>query len=281
MQSLRDRARAESDTPYRRLIAPKLEAWRNEMADWLSEQQEVVAACMAVAGFEYEPRDVITPSFDVVPSIDPVSDAAAVGYGLSSEAYPFWELRPDPTNVIPAAPYLAAEDPNDAIVAALTPRDAAAYWLAYTGGGTRVGCGVLLHEEYPTQPFALLQASLLLEFSELERAISDDPRIDDADAGWRACMAAFGLPFEHPSEPGSEAFANAQALYGTSSPEELERRSAEVEARERQLATADAECSIERRRIQLEVRIHHEQNFVDEYGDRILELLTDPEPPTA
>jgi hypothetical protein len=284
---------------------------RAELAkDRARRYQELIATCMAEAGFTYLP---------VLPDARP----ADTGMGGDEEAR-LVELGLGISTVIDRDPeafrYAAdgPEDPNAAVVETLDDAERQEYLLALRGPSTDPwgGCAGEASERVSgdTTGVAALWESLSPALQEMEAAVVADARIVAALADWRTCMADAGFGrLQNPDEvwsvgaeeirreferliggPGAmNPFADMtveQTLEAFSSmtDEEIE---AAAEARRREvlatidrdalarlqdeeiaLALADFRC----RRImvdaELTVRAEHEARFVDDHRDVLMRI---------
>ncbi len=254
--------------------------------------EELVAACMAEAGFEYHPM-IETPSYvSISPQPRSVEDAEDFGYGLSIEWAPGsgtgrWPASPQET---------AAERANREYTESLSAAARVEYDRALMGD-----LGAVLDEEFDPATDAGCtgraydEAGRTVrppEFAEVIEAMDqaywqaeEDPRVVDARRGWGPCMAEAGYA-------GLDQFVDANALADSmvssfrtanadridlslaesqydaieaSVPEEL----AELQAAERALAVADMTCreSSGYDRVHREVTAEYEQQVVDRYRD--------------
>lgn len=236
----------------------------------LREAEQLVAACMAEAGFVYHPQVPDAPPGHPAPDVLTPEHAAEVGYG---------ETIPPAPGVVPNAwarrlGPVAGEQENLDYRAGLSPEALAEYWAAldgaaqhdgaapqdapgaapHAGGASQDGAGagcrptamgqvfadVVVPEEFRAAETALRQSRV---------AVEADARLEAATAQWRACMAEAGHPgldghdggrdlvvpraAELPA-PADMAFEQVAETF----PTEL----AELQAFERAVATADAEC---------------------------------------
>ncbi|KGM15344.1 hypothetical protein N867_09550 [Actinotalea fermentans ATCC 43279 = JCM 9966 = DSM 3133] len=201
----------------------------------LLENEEIVAACMAEQGFEYEPMDwaaILELQWareaewdEPVPALDPadaVEAARTYGYGL-------FTTPEEPED--PAGDGAVVQDPNDERVAQMSQAEERAWYLALWGPGqgeayiaeeepydwTKYGCsGVAAHElgtdvreSFDDSPWADLREQIYA----LRDGLDADPALEDVRQGWMACMEDQG----HPGYTGVR-----EPL------EEMQRRSAEI-----------------------------------------------------
>lgn len=257
--------------------------------------EELVAACMAEAGFEYHPMVEMPSYVSISPQPRTVEDAEEFGYGLSIEsAGPGtgtgrWAASPQET---------PAERANREYKESLSPAARMEYELALMGDP-----GAALEEGYDPatdggcQGRAYEEAGRTVrppEFAEVIEAMDqafwqaeEDPRVVDARRGWGPCMAEAGYP-------GLDQFTDARILADSmvssfraanadridlglaesqydaikaSVPDEL----AELQAAERALAVADVTCreTSGYDRVHREVTAEYEQQVVDRYRDEL------------
>lgn len=249
-------------------------------------QQEVVARCMADAGFTYVPFvDESGPWTPPGPEAGTLEYAERYGYGI---AFPD---APDNPERMVSGP--RPVDPNRAVVETLDEGEQAAYAVALNGPESTVsdlaadtdgplfgdmtgptdwsrrGCIGKAMIEVPFT-FAVVEE----QFPELSVALGQvgeleygDPRMDELDRDWAACMASAGYPglrtqmdaHDLADEPYQAARAKAvEAIDGgpellfERSPageaawaafdEALEKHAAPLRAAERELAVADVTC---------------------------------------
>ena len=201
----------------------------------LTENEELVAACMAEEGFEYTPTDWrANPSaLEEAPrargavDVDLVAAAALYGYGISTQAL-FDEAQEAPAPVV---------DPNAERVAAMSSAERQAWDLALAGPGqgdayhegreaydwTQYGCqGRAGHEQEAAAPESRARegfddsawSDLRDAIWELEASVPADPRLADARTGWSSCMAAAGYPgYDDPSDATMEIVDRASRIW--------------------------------------------------------------------
>ena len=175
-------------------------AWSRQPSD-AERLEQLVAACMAEAGFAYVPV-VGTDASDGPAAVSPAdatgvaADAAGVGpeartgYGVTAQE--------------PPAPRPA--DPNAAVVAALTPAEQDAYRLALDGAARpddadgrydwrRAGCRGSAQNAVYGDPATLDDAAALAaDLAGARLTAASDPRVAELDEAWAACMRKAGHP---------------------------------------------------------------------------------------
>lgn len=165
-------------------------AWSAPTSD-VARMEQLVAECMADAGFTYVP----TTGAATAGALDSPSGRTD-GYGITSGA---WPGPPD-------------ADPNAAAVAALAPTEQQVYWTTLEGdavqvveevGGDgawqydwqRAGCrGRAQHQVYGDPAQLDDAAALQAELAEARLAAAADARVAELDAAWAACMTTAGHP---------------------------------------------------------------------------------------
>jgi len=165
--------------------------------------EQLIAQCMADAGFAYTPVDqpeaVTAPLTEPDPAPGTREYAERYGYGVTA----------DPAAAAEPAPAEPWVDPNAAYVQAMPPAEQQEYWAALQGDRAAAAddgewqydwhaadCqGWAQNEVYGTDDqladeFATLQA----ELADVRLAAAADPRVAELDAAWAACMADAGYP---------------------------------------------------------------------------------------
>jgi hypothetical protein len=236
--------------------------------------QELLAACMAEAGFEYVPS-LTNMSFVDEAAIDPPRGsrefAQAYGYGLAA---------------LPAgarSPYRA--DPNDDILAAMSQAQAAEYFSARDGtwsegdaGWKPGGCDVWARGEM--QAVAAdhdpVYVALKAEVDRIEaEVVPAHPVVMAVDRAWSACMSDAGFPGyarqPEAEERERERFETPEVADGAIGPDGLtDGQRAELPL-ERALATADWDCTDEVGYAPVVARVRNEaqQVYVDARRDEL------------
>ncbi|NOY57223.1 MAG: hypothetical protein GXP34_14750 [Actinobacteria bacterium] len=135
----------------------------------LMDQEDAIAACMTVKGFEYIPH---------LPADWVMERAAELDYARGGSG----DVNVD-----------APVDPNDVILARVTPEQVDAYQTAYWGDETTPGCYDVTYE----QVFGVNRARQLDELAaaaeKVDAAMATDPRMINARATYVTCMHGYGL----------------------------------------------------------------------------------------
>jgi len=240
------------------------------------EEEEVVAACMTEAGFEYLPNTGshgFGDGSDLEHPPDSREFAEQYGYGMA--------VVPDGLTPGPGV------DPNRAYIEAMSASEAAEYYQAYRGDWVgsdsgeepdweQMGCvGKAVLEVYRSG--AAADATYLALKDEVDRIEADlvptHPDVVRADAEWSDCMADAGYPdytrqpeakarwIEHMNDPdgngvGDPGDAAAQARLA---PEEIA------------LATADWDCRDRTGYDDVVARVRNaaQQEYVDAHRDEL------------
>jgi hypothetical protein len=245
--------------------------------------EEALAACMGEAGFEYvpDPNGLFFIEFPAGEGLDSRAFAEQYGYGLRSQ----------PAGA--AAATAVGDNPNDAIVAAMTEAEAAEYesvrdgtsYEDYLSGSpedqadwTRHGCdGRARHEVYDSGPVAD-QTYLALE-AEIERidaeVVPSHPDVVAADAAWVECMADAGFPgYTRQPEARQGEFDRLGASGGGAGPVRPDGTTDGLLAgaeEEVAIATADWDCTDQARYLDIVARVRNEaqQEYVDAHRDAL------------
>jgi len=151
--------------------------------------EDLIATCMSEQGFEYLPveRDTRWDAPETSTEFGTLEHAEIYGFGITTTQ------RYSPT-------WLATEpdDPNQALLAEMTPAEREAWETAYWGSlaeGAEPGCRMRAQEEvFPhlgdDSPFAALEADVRA----LQDAIEADPRMQELRVQWGRCLADAGYP---------------------------------------------------------------------------------------
>ncbi len=169
------------------------------------EMEESIARCMGEQGFEYLPYTGAYVAVDLQESDPPPGSrefAEQHGYGFAAAPE---GMRPD----------VQAENPNDAITAAMSEAELEAYTAALwgeqdadvEGEPTVGGCFGAAREEVwdVDDP---VRAALEAEIARIDAEVAPtDPAVVEAAAAWSGCMADAGHPgYVDPSAPEQEAW---------------------------------------------------------------------------
>ena len=217
------------------------DADREAAANDFRHSEQLVADCMHQQGFQYIPRDYNeaidakvknTEAFDLPPD----QYAERWGYGISTI---------DPSQFKAEVP----DDPNSAIVEALSPAARSAYetsmygfdtseggLMSSGGNGTVVarpmdskldapapdGCSTRAMREVYGEDFDRPDTAATSEFDGLNEEmgalwdrVSNDPRVSEAKTGWDDCMADAGHPeATDPDNAAQLVIDRFSALYG-------------------------------------------------------------------
>lgn len=219
-----------SEVDPNQFIVDAYERATGTFADPLAQHNysSAIAECMSKAGFEY----AVPPMGNSVPGdIDRVAYIEAHGYGV------FERLDAVPGN-----------DPNEAIVAALSDAERDAYYVALLGADSDrktvndrngveyqsyagSGCIYASFEQLGVSMDEAMQNQALLDvaFQEALAAVDSDRAVVAGWDAWSRCMSKAGYTVETRSE------ARALAHSYTDDPQTLE-------VKEQQLAAADVAC---------------------------------------
>lgn len=200
----------------------------NELRGRIEERK---VACMAEAGFEYQPY--MRPRFEVSSSKARVrgallteSDrewAQTYGYGLTAS----WEEE---------AAWFDA-NPNKSIQQAFSPAEAATYGEAFDV------CASMAQEEAGISLASFIELSIQVDrlLADLETQIMTDPRLADATESWVECMAQEGHNYRRLTDP-RDALASRLFSFAPDEREDAVEFHASVKSEEIQLAIEDLNC---------------------------------------
>ena len=189
------------------------DASQEQFRRWQMSQQERIAVCMANQGFEYVPA--VAPGNVDVLALDEEQYAREQGFGISTR---YNTVEED-----------AAEqwvDPNEAIVAAMSDSEEAAYYTALYGEETGLeegaeesdatfwggGCQGEAAQEVFGQADAIFQELEPL-LTDLQERVEADPRLADADRRWTACMSDRGYDYDDAEDLQNTAIPDLQNRY--------------------------------------------------------------------
>jgi len=243
------------------------------------QYEELLAACMAEAGFEYVPSLVNMAGFVDEAAIDPPRGsrefAEQYGYGLVS--------------LPPGARSPVIENPKDEIVAAMSEAEVAEYFRARDGAWGEgapepgedwkpEGCDVWARGQMAAVA-ADQDATYQALKAEVDRIDSDvvptHPDVVAADAAWSECMADAGFPgyarqpeAEDRERERSEAPDVANGAIG---PDGLTDGQREGLPHERAVAVADWDCvdDVGYTDVVARVRARAQQEYVDAHRDEL------------
>lgn len=243
-----DNAAADVPTPEEMQSTPLAEfmGWNQDPADfedeWQAQErevQELIVACMAEEGFEYQPE-----IYDAVDSFDPWSDSEFepgtrewvenYGYGILT----FFEEEQSTVGletaefVDPNAEYLATlgEDGMDAYYAALhgdqpeldsslSEEEMEELWANFVPSGCYAEAEAEVYGSDFFGPGGSEEPGEMEEFWSLQEdlweRLEGDPRIAEASADWSACMADAGHTFADQEELFDSLTDRSDEFYGS------------------------------------------------------------------
>ncbi len=149
----------------------------------LYEEEAAIAECMAKKGFEYIPW--VDPL--VLELEGPTVDQGA-GPLVEFEGYGVFTVGTETRTLQPA------ENPNQKVLGGMDDSECEAYWEAYWGSDSKMGCVDSVFE----QTHGIVQEdflALLAEMSEYVSVGENDPRVLAARRSWSSCMAEAGFEF--------------------------------------------------------------------------------------
>lgn len=254
----------------------------------MMEIEELTAACMAEQGFEYIPVDwsesggVISAETDV--DYESREYAEQYGYGITT-MYSEDESSSSEED--------APEDPNQAIVEAMSPAEQEAYYEALYGQmdeepaeGEEIsyepsGCSGEAQMQVYGDQMELWEDPRFEElFEAMDQIYTDaenDPRMAELNTAWSDCMADAGhTDLADPSAAQDSIMTAADGLWSESEdPSDIEPEMADLREREIALATADWDCkdSVDYQQTSLEIQFEYEEEFVEEWQADIDALI--------
>ncbi len=252
------------------------QAERDAAAEDFRRQEEIIAGCMHEQGFEYVQLDynqAVDAKVKNVEAFDlpPDQYAERWGYGISTI---------DPSQFTAEAP----DDPNSAIVEALSPEARSAHQTAlYEGEGScqSKALKAIYGEDFGRKDEAPSEFDALNEeMGAVWDRVTNDPRVIEAKQGWADCMADAGHPeATSPDNAAQLVIERFSALYGVepgqfkevragmkSAPQQPDAAAlAEVQSYERGLAIADRECKAAYDDVVFTVQSEVENRFIDEH----------------
>lgn len=290
-----------SDSPLEALLEEYLGDWSNEQVNaQLVRMEELVAECMAEQGFDYTPVDYTAMDLDLTgEGLDAewgtAEFAQEYGYGLTTNPVLGDETAPEDPNAEYVAAMSASE--QDAYYRALygdeyetlsTDPEAAATtsWedLGCTGAAQNEMLGVAGEED----EFTALQE----EMATMMASADADPRLNQANADWAACMAGRDHPgltavgdaeaeitaeltrlqqeaYAAATDPTTGVVDEAAAQAALAAP------LAELGEREVVTAVDDAECRVESGYddVRAEVDAEYQAEFLAEHRTELLQWL--------
>lgn len=238
---------------------------------WLLENEELIAACMKEQGFEYVPQAPTLLGFNYGnlgrAEMDDPEWVKRYGYGIVES--------PDREDVV------IVEDPNEAIVAALSTAESTAYHRALIGQTDAYDAD---GNYDPTKGGCMGAAQIALdakdplrgdEFKPLQDAVMDfytdfplQPEIVELDALWAACMSEAGHgPYVMQIDPLNEINSDYYVLVDEQGDAAWDDPAmAAIGSKEITLALADLECreEVDYRAATFAVRTTLEERFVED-----------------
>ena len=249
--------------------------------------QQALAACMARSGFQYVPHIGVVGSLtrgSGLPSGLPADEfRRRYGYGVAAGFKSALNLSPEPIE----------PDPNEAIRAAMTAQDQAAYDRALHGsihrGNLPGGCQAQAPDPIPVAGTA---GELEDDLNELQSRIDADEHVVTARLDWTECMSRAGYPFSDDQQIQDDLLRRMNPLYDAIAGEDIpagmtlrvydrqlspqqDRLLNDIASYERDLAATDTDC---RRRLDdalSNARTVYETQFINQHRDRLRELHPD------
>lgn len=296
------------DSPLNKVFSD-ISSWSDmseEEMQALNEEQnrkveELVAACMAEQGFDYEPNVQsagVSYSSEQYEGMEPLEYAQQYGYGMTT-----WEDTPTGQEMSQQEPdeYV---DPNADVYETMSETERAAWDAALWGAPQEydeeadaesyeydwesAGCyGSAQHQIYevdsPDAALIALQqdpqyAELFDGMNDLYTNLASDPKMSDLNSKWSSCMADAGYPGFSTVDDAMNSINEAQnALYedvdedAWADPSYTGPDLTELKTQEIATATADFTCraEIDYEDESLRIQFELEQEFLDQNRDAI------------
>ena len=254
--------------------------------------EKQIAECMAAEGFDYTPIDQ-----------SPETSTSAYEEGWGTESWVVahgYGAFPTEEETRQIDEQVAAEDPNQQYIAALSQKEQAAYYEAFDGpaltrgsveamkGGEapvfdpdKAGCrGAAEHAvngDDPTQ--SERYAPLVAAMNALSQDQLTDPAMAPIDAEWSACMAGEGYDGLATKQAAADAvFAQASEYWDSGATDEpSEATRAEWRAYELDVALTDFHCAetVDYEAKALEVQVARENRFIDDNRSELDAMLAE------
>lgn len=255
--------------------------------------EELIAACMTEAGFDYVPVTGTTGESISTAGYGTLEFAEEFGYGYTFESDGpgtgtfYWPLPPEESPAqqanrayVESLSDAAEQEYNTALIGDLLDpiEDPDTFDAEAIDRGCRGRANAQVNETNATPEFS----EVLEAVNQVPQLVAEDPRVTEATTAWSGCMAEAGYPtltaisdaenlvndlvndFMATNFPGMDPEYDA---IRASAPEEL----AELQAEEIAAAVADATCreDVGYSRIEREVSDEYEQTVVDLYQEEL------------
>jgi hypothetical protein len=254
-------------------------------------RQELVRDCMADQGFDYVVHVTagrVENAMGLPTDLTDEEFRRKYGYGIATgfEA----SLNRPPGQGGPDV----AEDPNVAIVDALSPAERTAYEHTLHGSdnaeGAAAGCEGKAIEA--TDRAGQLTTELGDQLEDLRARIDADSRVVAAQKDWVACMKDAGYPYADVRAIRTEILHRLNPLNddvmgedvpegmvagraGVTLSDEQRKLLGQIRSFELAVANADQECRTDLDKVRRKVRAEYEARFVDANRDRLRDLFPD------
>jgi hypothetical protein len=278
-------------SPLEKIFADVYGEWDDaEMAAQQMKSEEIIAACMAEQGFEYQPVDYSTQTF-TTNDVDTSTREWAEKNGYAATIQPEeWTVADDD-----AAEFV---DPNQEYVEAMSETEQAAYYSALYGDfdwesadeetqpdPSQLGCNGKAQEELYGSQNELFESEEMTAFNDAMAQLWEDidaaPELADLNTQWTACMTEAGFSgYENPQAAADDFMERANSFYETAYPadgESIDENFEEpvmdpkIQDEERATAVADWDCQHEigYEKARQKVQFALEQEFIDAHGPEI------------
>ncbi len=232
----------------------------HDFSDPMAAIEQMKYDCMTEQGFRYAMIDWAAKSAAraaVTPSVDEEDYMSTHGYGYADSI--------DAPEVFEHG-YV---DPNDAIRDSMSQSEFEA-WESH-----RRDC--VHHAQTEISRPGVIYLALEDELAALQERVDADPRIAEATAEWSACMAKRGHSFSDQDEIhaylggiANPLLNRLRALGGHEHIDAAFQADLDaLQATEAEIAVADLACEEPLQQVRYEVKVEHEQQFLDDNQDRL------------
>jgi len=243
-------------------------------AQW-DREQELIAACMSAAGFEYSPQPFPDTSVMTVTDDRSRESVAETGWGII------------PTDLTPYQPEPPSTESNDVYYRSLSASAQGEYDIALSGqqpdGATEPaiedrGCwGRAVAEQRQTSPWAIDGFDALhAEMEQRYEAIEQHPAYVAGLEAWSACMVEAGYPgLRTPNDAMSSIEVAFEAAFPGFRFRLDDPRLADLAAQERQTALASFDCTqtVDLGDAYAEAQTERETAFIANHEDELAVLV--------
>jgi hypothetical protein len=253
-------------------------------------RQELVRDCMTDQGFEYVVHvaagQVVSPT-GLPTDLSDEDFRRQYGYGIATGFEAIFSGRGGPP---PDEP----EDPNIAIVAAMSESERGAYEQALHGSATTDGevGGCEGEAEAATDRTALLMEQLGDDIQDLWARVGADARVVDAERAWADCMADAGYDYADEQAIRDDILRRLNPINDAAAGQDIEEgrmtyregmeltddqqaELADLRGYELAVANADQDCRVDLDEVRRDVQDEYEAAFVADHRDQLDDMFPD------